>query len=199
MAGTGEESEKTARVRGAILDATERIMRSEGYAAVTSRLVAKQAGLKSHLLHYYYRTMDQLFVAVWVRYEERFFERQASVLGSSRPLKALWAMSTDSADASLRQEFIALANHRKPIRALIARSARRNRKIQASAIKRYFERHGVNSVDLPPMTLVLLFAFVSRAMITERNLGVTDNHRTIINYIKRHISFLEAECSKARR
>jgi hypothetical protein len=49
------------------------------------------------------------------------------------------------------------------------------------------------------MTLVLLFAFVSRAMITERNLGVTDNHRTIINYIKRHISFLEAECSKARR
>jgi TetR/AcrR family transcriptional regulator len=198
MARTGEESEKTARVRGAILDATEQIMRKHGYAAVTSRLVAKQAGLKSHLLHYYYRTMDQLFVAVWERYDDRFLERQAGVLDSSRPLKTLWQMSTDTADATLRQEFIALANRRKPIRALIARSARRNRKIQATAITRYFKHHGVSSGDLPPMTLVLLFAFVSRAMITEQNLGISDNHQAIINFIKRKIKLIEAESSEGK-
>jgi TetR/AcrR family transcriptional regulator len=58
---------KESGVRDAILDATESIMVEEGYAAVTSRRVAERAGLKSKLVHYYFRTMEDLFVAVYER------------------------------------------------------------------------------------------------------------------------------------
>ena len=57
----GAESSTT---RQALLDAAEQVMREEGYAAVTSRRVAQRAGLKPQLVHYYFRTMDELFLAL---------------------------------------------------------------------------------------------------------------------------------------
>ena len=39
-------------------------MLEEGYAAVTSRRVAAKANLKPQLVHYYFRTMDDLFLAI---------------------------------------------------------------------------------------------------------------------------------------
>ena len=42
-------------------------MLDEGYAAVTSRRVAARARLKPQLVHYYFRTMDDLFLEVFRR------------------------------------------------------------------------------------------------------------------------------------
>ena len=44
-----------------MLDVTERIMLRDGYAAVTSRRVEADAGVK---LHYHFGTLDDLFIAV---------------------------------------------------------------------------------------------------------------------------------------
>ncbi len=196
MKPTKEDSEKGTKVRAAIFDATEKIMQEEGYAAVSSRKVARKAGLKSQLLHYYFKTMDELFVAVWQRYDDRFLEHQARILASHRPLTALWQLSIDSKDVTLRHEFIALANHRKAIGALIARSARRNRNMQVAAITHHFEQHGIDQEEFSPLVLVLLFAFVSRSMITEENFGVTDDHAAIIGYIERTIAEIEGGSRK---
>ena len=51
--------------RAQLLEAAELLLLEEGYAAVTSRRVAAKAGLKPQLVHYYFRTMDDLFVAVF--------------------------------------------------------------------------------------------------------------------------------------
>ena len=50
-----------------IIDTTERLMLDEGYAAVSSRRVAKEAGLKPPLVHYYFPATDDLFLAVFRR------------------------------------------------------------------------------------------------------------------------------------
>src|SRR5690349_20615746 len=44
--------------------ATAQIMLEEGYAASTSRRVAAKAGVKPALVHYYFPSMDDLFLAV---------------------------------------------------------------------------------------------------------------------------------------
>ena len=38
----------------ALLDATERVLRNDGYGAVSSRRVAEEAGLKQQLVYYYF-------------------------------------------------------------------------------------------------------------------------------------------------
>ena len=73
--------------RAALLDATEQIMLEEGYAAVSSRRIAQKAGLKPQLVDYYFRTMDDLFLAAFRRRAEEGLERQAEALTSGQPLR----------------------------------------------------------------------------------------------------------------
>jgi len=101
-----------AKNRAVLLDAAERLMLDEGYAAVSSRRVAAAAGLKPQLVHYYFRTMDDLFVEVFRRRAERDlagFERAIAADGS---LRNLWRLNADPHGAAFTMEFVALANHR---------------------------------------------------------------------------------------
>src|ERR1700754_4660381 len=84
-----------SRTRAQLIEATELLMQEEGYVAVSARRVAARAGLKPQLVHYYFRTMDELLLAVFRRFAERFLERQARALSSPRPLSALWELYTD--------------------------------------------------------------------------------------------------------
>ena len=91
-----------AKNRGVLLDAAERLMLEEGYAAVTSRRVAEKAGLKPQLVHYYFRTMEDLFLAVFRRRAEQgLVEAQAQALESPQPLWALWRFSSDPRSRAL--------------------------------------------------------------------------------------------------
>ena len=119
----------------ALLDAAEKLMLEEGYAAVTSRRVAAAAGLKPQLVHYYFRTMDDLFLALFRRRAEQGLERQAQAAASDQPLWALWDLSRDPRGTALTMEFIALANHRKAILAEIAASAERFRAERSRAFE----------------------------------------------------------------
>src|ERR1700752_2575025 len=106
---------QTSKTRSALLDAAEDLMRDNGYAAVTSRRLAARAGLKPQLVHYYFRTMDELFLAMFRRVAASFFQRQNAVLESREPLRALWELTSDPKGVVLSYEFVALANHRKAI------------------------------------------------------------------------------------
>ncbi|HEX9031158.1 MAG TPA: helix-turn-helix domain-containing protein, partial [Streptosporangiaceae bacterium] len=138
-----------AKNRAVLLDAAERLMLEEGHAAVTSRRVASKAGLKPQLVHYYFRTMDDLFLAMFQRRAEIGLERQAAALASPQPLRALWEYSRDPAGTAFTMEFSAVANHRKAIRAEIARYAERFRADQVEALSALTERYGIDSGTCP--------------------------------------------------
>jgi AcrR family transcriptional regulator len=108
-----------------LLDAAEMLMLEDGYAAVTSRRLAARAGLKPQLVHYYFRTMDDLFLALCRRRDNQGLQRQALALASAQPLWALWDLGRDPRGTAMTIEFVALANHRKAIRAELAASAER--------------------------------------------------------------------------
>jgi AcrR family transcriptional regulator len=106
--------------RALLLDATERLMVAEGYAAVNTRRVAAMVGVTAPLVHYYFATTEALLVAAYLRAAARADAREQQALASERPLHALWKFYSDSRKMALGQEFMALANHRKKIRAKIA-------------------------------------------------------------------------------
>ena len=51
---------------GMMLDAAEAILCEEGYGALSSRRVAEKAGFKQRLVYYYFRSMDELAVEMFV-------------------------------------------------------------------------------------------------------------------------------------
>src|SRR6188472_3336732 len=102
-----------AKNRGVLLDAAEELLLQEGYAAVTSRRVAAAAGLKPQLVHYYFRTMDDLFLELFRRRAEENVVRFERAIAQDGSLTNLWQLNKDSRGAVFTLEFMALANHRK--------------------------------------------------------------------------------------
>lgn len=190
MRRIGSEASKT---RSALLDAAQQLMLEEGYAAVTSRRVAARAGLKPQLVHYYFRTMDDLFLALFRRGAQRNLDRQERALASPRPLRALWELSTDPAGTALTMEFTALANHRKTIRDEIVSYAGQFRQHQADALPRILEQYGVDTRALPALAMVVLMTSVSQVLIIEDALGVTAGHAETVALVERLLSQYEGD------
>jgi len=141
-----------AKNRAALLDAAEQIMLEEGYPAASSRRVAEKAGLKHQLVHYYFHGMDELFTASFRRSAERGLRVQAEALKSPQPLWALWKWHTDTVNAPLWTEYIAMANHRKGLRAEIAYYSKRFREEQRWIMDRALKAYGVDPNELPAGT-----------------------------------------------
>jgi AcrR family transcriptional regulator len=167
-------------------------MLEEGYAAVTSRRVAARAGLKPQLVHYYFRTMDDLFLALYRRRADQGLERQARAFESPQPLWALWDLSCDPRGAALTMEFVALANHRKEIRAEFAVSAERYRAEQVAGLHAVLERHGVGVDQVPPLVLSVLMTSISQVLVIEHaSLGMTTGHAETISFVEELLRRLE--------
>src|SRR4051794_41138534 len=112
MATTRRVGATDSRTRSLLLDATERLMLREGYAAVTSRRLAAEAGVKPQLVHYYFLSMDDLFLEAYRRRAEAGIAHFVAVMEVHRSLRALWAFVANLEGSTLNIEFVALANHR---------------------------------------------------------------------------------------
>ncbi|MDT5144464.1 MAG: hypothetical protein QOE52_826 [Mycobacterium sp.] len=182
-----------AKNRGVLLDAAEQLMLEEGYAAVTSRRVAERAALKPQLVHYYFRTMDELFLAAFRRRAEEGLDAQARVLQARQPLWALWRFSTDPAATAITMEFIALANHRKALKAEMAHYAERFREEQRKALSAVLDRYGIDQVDVPPLVWSVLMTSISRVLVIEQALGMSAGHSEIVDFVEHYLRRLEGE------
>ncbi|MBL7488488.1 TetR/AcrR family transcriptional regulator [Frankia sp. AgB1.9] len=179
---TGTESSTT---RAFLLDITERIMREEGYAGVSSRSVAKRAGVTPALIHYYFPTLDDLFLALFRRGAERNLERHERVLSSPQPLRELWELMTEPTRSALLTEFMALANHRKSIRDEIAEYSKRSRRQQTELLASGTAQYGPGLAEIPAPALIFLMGAVSRAFVAEDALGISDGHAEVRALVER--------------
>lgn len=182
---------KDSKTRARLLDAAEALLLEEGYAAVTSRRVAARAELKPQLVHYYFRTMDDLFIEVFRRRAEQDLPRFEQAIAEDGSLRNLWRLNADPRGARFTIEFMALANHRKAIRAEIARYAERFRAAQLEAVTRALAARGVDEDRLPPIAALLLMTGLSQVMALEGAIGVTDGHEATLAYVERAICDLD--------
>ena len=184
----GAESSLT---RVALLDAAEQLLIEEGYAAVTSRRVASRAGLKPQLVHYYFRTMDDLFLEVFRRRAEMGLERQAEALGSAQPLRALWEFSNERGGAALALEFAALARHRPEIRSSVGAYAEQFRIRQLASLTGALDHHGIDRDQLPPVVLLVFMTSLSRMLVMEEGLDMSVGHAETRALIERWLTQIE--------
>jgi AcrR family transcriptional regulator len=177
--------------RIALLDATERLMVEEGYAAVTSRRVSAEAGVNNGLVHYYFGTMDDLFVQVFRRRSERSLERLRQALDEPQPLWALWELTHETSNNAITMEFIALANHRKAIREEIAAYSRAHRRLQIERLDEVLDGYGVDRARWPATAVLLLMAGTARFLLMEESFDVVIGHDDAVAAVEREIAALE--------
>jgi AcrR family transcriptional regulator len=199
MATARSKGAGDSEARTALLDAAERLMLSDGYAAVTTRRVAAEAGVNPGLVYYYFGPMDNLLIEVFRRVATRSQERHTKALASEQPLWALWDLILDHTNAALNLEFLALGNHRKALRAEMKAASVRRRHMQFNALSKILAERGVDTERWPPEAVMLLIDGVARFMGEEDAYGVGLGHTQAIALVERLITEVEGERHVPRR
>jgi AcrR family transcriptional regulator len=176
--------------REALIEATAQIMLDEGYAAATSRRVAAKAGVKPALVHYYFPSMDDLFVAVLRDKAEHNLARQREAIAESEPLHALWLLNS-ATDAQLFTEFLAMANHRKAIRSEISAYAMRFRDLEEGVVTMALKARGIDLELFPPVVMSMIMGGLARMVLHEQGLGITHGHKEATAFIERCLERFE--------
>src|SRR3546814_35872 len=182
----------TEEKRGRLLDATEEIMLKDGYAAVSSRSVATAVGIQASLVHYYFATLDDLFVAVLERRAGPNVERMAEALRSPTPLRAWWDLASDPRGTALLVELMAAANHRPALKAQLGSFAREVRRLQVEILEDLLGEYGIDADDLPPVLVAAAMQGLAFSVVQDKVAGYDTDPDQAIAAMDRLIDRFEA-------
>jgi AcrR family transcriptional regulator len=183
----------TPEKRRRFLDATESVMIEDGYAAVTSRRMETETGLK---LHYHFGSVDELFIAVVRRRGESNLARLADAFASEEPLRAWWRMASDRRGSRLLVEITAAANHRPALRAEVADLARESRRMEIEALDRLVSKYGIDRDSFPPSLLGVTVQGLAFAMAYDQVAGFETAQEEAAAAMDRFIDRLEKRRSR---
>jgi AcrR family transcriptional regulator len=89
-----------------ILEAAFRRLAREGYAALSMRQIAKDAGVNHALINYHYRSKDQLVIAVLDAANRQLLERQHRLYRSPGGFAGKWAAAREFYKGDLASGFV---------------------------------------------------------------------------------------------
>jgi TetR/AcrR family transcriptional regulator, regulator of autoinduction and epiphytic fitness len=190
MAAPRKAKAEDGGTRRRLIEATAQIMHDEGYAAATSRRVAAKAGIRQPLVHYYFPTMDDLFLAVLRAGADVALDQMRAALTDNNPLRALWVLNSDPRRSVLNTEFMALANHRKVVGVELKAYAERVRDMETAAVTLVLRAHGVDLDAYPPVVISMLIAQIARSLCNEDAVGVTLGHDEMRRFVEQQIDAL---------
>lgn len=111
--GTGQRQSRaerrdqaTAGTRAAILAAARDRLLAEGYANLSTRMVAEAAEVPLSQIHYHFGSRRQLILAVLDAENERLLERQREMFDAPDPLWVRWEMACDFLDADVESGYV---------------------------------------------------------------------------------------------
>jgi AcrR family transcriptional regulator len=92
--------------RALILDAARDVLTERGYRGTTTRAIAERAGVQLSLVHYHFRSKQQLLAEVLTRENERLLERQRALYAGPDPLADKWRTACAYLGEDLRSGYV---------------------------------------------------------------------------------------------
>ncbi|NKZ11290.1 TetR/AcrR family transcriptional regulator [Mycolicibacterium septicum DSM 44393] len=191
----------TSKTRDSLLDWVEKMMLTEGYASVSYRALATKAGVTPSLVQYYFPTLDDIFIAAIRRYSDRGIAHLGALLDqrAEDPLRAVWEYSWEEASGALITEFMALGNHRKSIRAEIAKVTETVRTMQLEALVAKFGADARPVGDLSLPALQILLSGLPKFLNLEEGIGVKSAHAEVTEAFERYLDAVEPRVAPPKK
>lgn len=92
--------------RDRILEAARDCLLADGYASMSTRKVAVQAGVPLSQIHYHFGSKDQLILAILRSENENLLDRQAEMFSRDLPLWQRWDLACDFLDQDLDSGYV---------------------------------------------------------------------------------------------
>ena len=174
-------------------------MLSDGYAAVSSRRVAAKVGINAPLVHYYFPTIDDLFVAVLLRRAEPNVAHMAEALASPEPLRAWWDLASDTRGTALFTELMAAANHRPALKAELGVVAREFRRMQMEQLPTLLQEYGLDPGQLTPPLVAAAMQGLAFGLVQDQVAGYDTSPDEAREAMEQLLDGLEARRAQNRK
>lgn len=189
------------QARQAILDAAERLLIQVGYAQITTRKLAEEAGVNHGLVHYYFGSMEEVFFQVVERFTERSVERQRAMYATPLPFIQKWRTAMGYLEIEDRQggyskvlfELIALSWNHPELKERMANVLDQWRGVLNNAFSQALEEYGLEG-GIGPFSLEALVALVmtfNMGYQVEQLSGIHKGHAELLASIDRFLVSLE--------
>ena len=189
MAAVSPAPPKTAAraaAEEALLDAAERLLVDVGYARITTRRVAEEAGVNHGLVHYYFGSNENLMVQALERFTERLIARQRELYAADLPFVEKWRtamrflVSEDVTYEKVWLELQALGWNNPDVR---ERLARVNAEWRAVLTEAFEVPHRQLGIGIPLEALVSLVITFNVGIMVERLGGIEAGHDQLLEWI----------------
>jgi AcrR family transcriptional regulator len=158
-------------VRTALIEGAIRIIEQEGCSAVTAGRLAREVGLGRHIIHYYFGTIEELFIAVMRHEGDKIKKRYEETFTGENPLRLIWEQARSSQPSSF--EYTALALRGAGVQAEVHRYTLELRTMFTQAIERYVESKGFKP-KVSPAAIGIIVLGVTRTLAASAALGISD-------------------------
>lgn len=89
-----------------ILEAARRCLLADGYAALSTRKVADDAGVPLSQIHYHFGSKEELILSLLRKENDRLLGRQAELFALEIPLWARWEQACDYFDEDIASGYV---------------------------------------------------------------------------------------------
>ena len=182
----------------AFLDAAERLLVSTGYAGISVRRLAEEAGANHGLVHYYFGSMEELFLRVLERFTVRLVERQRAMYSTDAPFIEKWRTAMGYLDEDIEAgypkvwfELQAMAWNHPDMRERVERVNGEWRSVLTEAFTTAAEEYGLDRRRFPVAAMVSLVITFNEGLMLERLSGISDGHKELLGGIDRWLQELE--------
>lgn len=169
--------------RTILVEAANTILAEEGVSGVTARSVAQKVGLSHQIVHYYFKSMDELLIAVVEQGTARAIAELKAALEADDPLKVVVELNSTLPSVALSTEFYLYAGSRPALRAAVGGGLDRFRAAQVEVVAAHLQRAGL-AERLPPVVATVVLSNVLRALALEGPIGVTQGHAETLAWLR---------------
>jgi AcrR family transcriptional regulator len=187
------------------LDAAERLLKEMSWSEVTVRRLATEASLNHGLVHYYFGSMEELFVQVLERFTTRLIARQREMYGADMTFLEKWRTAIGYLDADFDSgyqkiwyELQAMAWNRPELRDRIALVNAEWRAVLTEAFTDAMREYGIDRRRFPVEAIVALVATFNEGIMLERLSGITAGHDELLHAIDGWLQGLEHDKRRNR-
>ena len=176
------------QARSALLDAAEELLVKVGYAAITTRRLAEQAGVNHGLVHYYFGSMQEVFLQTLERFTDRLVERQEALYAAAEPFVQKWRtamryLTEDVAYQKVWLELQAMAWNDPDLRERVAAVVTRWVDVLRPAFAAGLDELGIAADERRVDVLVALAATFNQGIMLEQQLGADSGHRVLLDAV----------------
>ena len=165
------------------------IIGNEGCQAITASRLAKELGLTRHIVHYYFGTIEDVFIGVIKHVHSVNMSFYQNVLKGVNPF--IFILHECGLDAPSTFEYIAMSRRSVRINIELKKCAREYQDLFTCAIKDHIDERGIQS-NVSANAIGLILVGIAQTLSGTAAIGLVDYHGEIIAIVESYVRTFEA-------